>query len=510
MNASNRFRGFMTLASALVLLHVSVALAGSWTCPYCGQTFQFPSNDSTHQNSWTAMHMQWCKSQHGGGSGRGSSPSTYGGASDPSTIMMGIIMNQATRQFQQMWNQPTGPSPQEIAAEQAHAAEAARAQQEQVRQARTRIANVFRQSLDSSEMDMKDSLAGVLDVATAKRSTAFFGIEGNPDTSGVSSAKDPSVYSDTSVVDLRDLGPGLEAQRDYGSGRFTFQAADPGPAGAVLMDAGAIVPTEGTPMMLRTDPSKEGGPISSPVVASAKPVSSSSPNESSWQKLKNGVYWGTGMGEESAQWYADHYAATGKWYYGAGGLAASLWTPDTYRDTINALSLVTSGLELGDAALTAQPKMTQLLVEDLKALSQNNPGIEIGIAGSFSETVWGNRLRELASEYPELEKMAGIPWWRGGKNILSEGKDVDIWFNAQQEISAADKEAIITRVKGYTNMSKHDLFYGEEYSADELYKAGVTVFKDGEMSYHHAPWQRLMSTPAWPPSSWFWFLTPRY
>ncbi|GEM_PF-5528905 len=57
-----------------------------------------------------------------------------------------------------------------------------------------------------------------------------------------------------------------------------------------------------------------------------------------WQKLKDGTYLGTGIGEEVAQWYADNYAATGNWYYGAGGLLASLWTPDTYLETLAALA----------------------------------------------------------------------------------------------------------------------------------------------------------------------------
>ncbi len=57
-----------------------------------------------------------------------------------------------------------------------------------------------------------------------------------------------------------------------------------------------------------------------------------------WQKLKDGTYLGTGIGEEVAQWYADNYAATGSWYYGAGGLLASLWTPDTYLETLAALA----------------------------------------------------------------------------------------------------------------------------------------------------------------------------
>lgn len=51
-------------------------------------------------------------------------------------------------------------------------------------------------------------------------------------------------------------------------------------------------------------------------------------------------YWvGTGYGENSAQWYADMYNKTGDWYYALGGTFASLWTPDTWTDTLTALML---------------------------------------------------------------------------------------------------------------------------------------------------------------------------
>lgn len=62
-----------------------------------------------------------------------------------------------------------------------------------------------------------------------------------------------------------------------------------------------------------------------------------------WQKLKDGTYLGTGIGEEVAEWYADNYAATGSWLYGAGGLLASLWTPDTYLKTLAALATAEIG-----------------------------------------------------------------------------------------------------------------------------------------------------------------------
>ena len=60
---------------------------------------------------------------------------------------------------------------------------------------------------------------------------------------------------------------------------------------------------------------------------------------------------GAGIGEESAQWYADRYVKTGKWRYAAGGLLSSLWTPDTCQKT--ALVLDTA-LMLGPAQAAAK------------------------------------------------------------------------------------------------------------------------------------------------------------
>jgi len=265
-------------------------------------------------------------------------------------MMMSFFMNQAARQFEQMWNQPAGLTPQQTAAEQARIAEEQLRRQQQLQQARERIANVFRQTLERSELDMKDSLAGVFDVTASKRSTAFFGIEGNPNASSQPAAADSPPYSDASVVDLRDLPPGLKVGRDYASGRLPFRAVNPGPAEAVLLDAGAVSPIGSSFRALQPDPATEGGIVFGSAKAPTKPsvlskTTTHAPDQLSfppkaasfWQRLKDGKYVGTGMGEESAQWYADKYVATGRWYYGAGGLMASLWTPDTYLQTLNTL-----------------------------------------------------------------------------------------------------------------------------------------------------------------------------
>jgi len=57
------------------------------------------------------------------------------------------------------------------------------------------------------------------------------------------------------------------------------------------------------------------------------------------QSTSSANWMGTGYGASSAQWYANKYNETGAWYYGAGGLMASLWTPETYIDTATTLSV---------------------------------------------------------------------------------------------------------------------------------------------------------------------------
>jgi RHS repeat-associated protein len=50
-----------------------------------------------------------------------------------------------------------------------------------------------------------------------------------------------------------------------------------------------------------------------------------------------GRWLGTSFGEKAAMWYADKYNETGAWYYMAGGLLASLWTPETWTATATTL-----------------------------------------------------------------------------------------------------------------------------------------------------------------------------
>lgn len=52
-----------------------------------------------------------------------------------------------------------------------------------------------------------------------------------------------------------------------------------------------------------------------------------------WERLEEGYYYGTGLGEEALEWYIKRYVETGKTHYLVMGGIASLWTPKTYRKT---------------------------------------------------------------------------------------------------------------------------------------------------------------------------------
>ncbi|MFT3768115.1 MAG: RHS repeat-associated core domain-containing protein [Minicystis sp.] len=86
------------------------------------------------------------------------------------------------------------------------------------------------------------------------------------------------------------------------------------------------------------------GPEQGATVASAQSEGASGDQRSGWQKFKDGHYFGTGLGEDAAMEYArmttnpDATAidiALG-W---TGGLFASLWTRDTYLDTVGTLMM---------------------------------------------------------------------------------------------------------------------------------------------------------------------------
>ena len=57
-----------------------------------------------------------------------------------------------------------------------------------------------------------------------------------------------------------------------------------------------------------------------------------------WEKLERGYYYGTGVGEEAVEWYANKYAQTGKWYYATGGVIATMWTPEMWIYTASGIA----------------------------------------------------------------------------------------------------------------------------------------------------------------------------
>jgi RHS repeat-associated protein len=78
-----------------------------------------------------------------------------------------------------------------------------------------------------------------------------------------------------------------------------------------------------------------------------------------WEKLEEGCYYGTGFGEDAAEWYAWQYVQNGSWYYAFGGGWASLWTPDTWLPTsctlVSALLLSDWAHETGPWAGKIEP-----------------------------------------------------------------------------------------------------------------------------------------------------------
>lgn len=135
-----------------------------------------------------------------------------------------------------------------------------------------------------------------------------------------------------------------------------------------------------TPMLLRNPFEDAGRAPGHPIgdtARAADPVPSPVPDApgppSVLQNLKDGTYFGTVAGEQSAQWYADRYVETGKWYYGAGGLASSLWTKDTWKETALTLGPEAAGMAL--KAVTYAPRLNEARI--------SVSAVEDGLAGSI-------------------------------------------------------------------------------------------------------------------------------
>lgn len=94
--------------------------------------------------------------------------------------------------------------------------------------------------------------------------------------------------------------------------------------------------------------------------------------------LPSGYYVGATIGESSAEWYADRYVATGYWWYLPGGWLASLWTPDTWQETLATLQF---GYFLSDMYVLWQEAMLErlqmALLERQEAMLAGAPGFNV-------------------------------------------------------------------------------------------------------------------------------------
>lgn len=109
-----------------------------------------------------------------------------------------------------------------------------------------------------------------------------------------------------------------------------------------------------------------------------------------WQKLEEGYYYGTGYGQEAAEWYAQQQIATGNWLWSIPGAISSLWTPQTYQAT--AWTLVTA------VAYTT--------------------GFEIKIGNNVRIAPFGNRTGNSTGELPHYHRRIVGP---DGKTIPGGG-----------------------------------------------------------------------------------------
>ncbi|MCG2712921.1 MAG: hypothetical protein L6416_11460, partial [Candidatus Omnitrophica bacterium] len=65
-----------------------------------------------------------------------------------------------------------------------------------------------------------------------------------------------------------------------------------------------------------------------------------------WEKLEDGYYYGTGYGEDAQNWYVQQWVDTGNWVWAIPGGVASLWTRETYEQTVWTLR---TAVQLNDA-----------------------------------------------------------------------------------------------------------------------------------------------------------------
>ena len=119
-----------------------------------------------------------------------------------------------------------------------------------------------------------------------------------------------------------------------------------------------------------------------------------------------GYYLGTGFGEEAAMWYAERYNATGNPIYFAGGLFASLWTPETYAQT--AITLATAPLAAAriaaagtkSAAAAARAAMKEVVEEVIGVPLPTKPKFHSRSGGQILEGATWDKIAIASKNLP--------------------------------------------------------------------------------------------------------------
>lgn len=134
--------------------------------------------------------------------------------------------------------------------------------------------------------------------------------------------------------------------------------------------------------------------------------------ETFWQKFKKGTYFGTEFGADSAQYCADQYVATGKWRWGAMGLAASTWMPDTWVDT--ALTLGPGVVKLAKRAVTPARLVTKRVPRVVSPVDPVEKAAKAAAERLFPKTYFGYKPPPLPPHYlprqPYIHVMHRV-WW---------------------------------------------------------------------------------------------------
>ena len=87
--------------------------------------------------------------------------------------------------------------------------------------------------------------------------------------------------------------------------------------------------------------------------------------------ISRGTFVGTQFGEDAAERYAQRFVQTGNWLYTAPGLASSLWTPDTWKQTALTLAAAPGVAKLIGGAVDAG--VDSFLARSIQPLSRREP-----------------------------------------------------------------------------------------------------------------------------------------